>query len=216
MEKIPSRILIVEDEQIVAKHIENHLRKGGYDPVGIAAQGEDAIKLAVELQPDLILMDIRLSGSIDGIQAAEKIRSRFNIPIIYLTAFADSETLERSRNTEPFGYLLKPFEAKVLYSTIEVALYKHRMEKKLRESEARFRILAEAAPVGIFQTDIHGDFIYVNEKWCEMAGFSPEEARGKMHYTRKIAEMSQHAGIKWPGPGTNSHWNIVLGHRTVK
>jgi two-component system cell cycle sensor histidine kinase/response regulator CckA len=179
MDKKPSRILIVEDEQIVAKHIENHLKKGGYDPVGVAALGEDAVRLAAELQPDLILMDIRLAGDMDGIQAAEKIRARFNIPIIYLTAFADTETLERSRNTEPFGYLLKPFEAKVLYSTIEIALYKHRMEKKLKESETRFRTLAEAAPVGIFQTDIHGDFIYVNEKWCKMDGLSPEEASRK-------------------------------------
>lgn len=179
MEKTPGRILIVEDEQIVAKHIKNHLKKGGYDPVGVAVTGEDAVRLASELQPDLILMDIRLAGPMDGIQAAEKIRARYNIPFIYLTAFADSETLERSRTTEPFGYLLKPFEAKVLYSTIEVALYKHRMEKKLKESETRFRTLAEAAPVGIFQTDIHGDFIYVNEKWCDMAGLSPDEAYGK-------------------------------------
>lgn len=179
MEKTPGRILIVEDEQIVAKHIKNHLKKGGYDPVGVAVTGEDAVRLTEELQPDLILMDIRLAGPMDGIQAAEKIRARHNIPFIYLTAFADSQTLERSRTTEPFGYLLKPFEAKVLYSTIEVALYKHRMEKKLKESETRFRALAEAAPVGIFQTDIHGDCIYVNEKWCDMAGLSPDEAYGK-------------------------------------
>lgn len=179
MEKTNIRIMIVEDEQIVAKHIKNHLEKGGYTIFEVVTTGEDAVERAAEIQPDLILMDIRLAGDMDGIQAAEKIRSRFNIPIIYLTAFADSETLERSRATEPFGYLLKPFEAKVLYSTIEVALYKHRMEKKLKESEARFRTLAEAAPVGIFQTDVNGNCIYVNGTWCEMAGISPGEAMGK-------------------------------------
>ncbi len=179
MEKANIRIMIVEDEQIVAKHIKNHLAKGGYNLFEIVTTGEEAVERATETQPDLILMDIRLAGEMDGIQAAAKIRAHFNIPIIYLTAFADSETLERSRSTEPFGYLLKPFEAKVLYSTIEVALYKHRMEKKLKESEARFRTLAEAAPVGIFQTDVNGNCIYVNEKWCEMAGLSFEEAMGK-------------------------------------
>lgn len=197
MEKSKIRIMIVEDEQIVAKHIKNHLKKGGYNFFEVAATGEEAVERAAEIQPDLILMDIRLAGPMDGIQAAGKIRARFNIPIIYLTAFADSETLERSRATEPFGYLLKPFEAKVLYSTIEVALYKHGMEKKLKESEARFRTLAEAAPVGIFQTDINGNCIYVNEKWCAMAGLSPGEAMGKGWEKALHPEDHQRVASRW-------------------
>jgi len=197
MEKSKIRIMIVEDEQIVAKHIKNHLEKGGYAFFEVVATGEEAVERAAEIQPDLILMDIRLAGPMDGIQAAGKIRSRFNIPIIYLTAFADSETLERSRATEPFGYLLKPFEAKVLYSTIEVALYKHGMEKKLKESEARFRTLAEAAPVGIFQTDINGDCIYVNEKWSAMAGLSPGEAMGKGWEKALHPEDHQRVSSRW-------------------
>ncbi|MCP5102509.1 MAG: PAS domain S-box protein, partial [bacterium] len=173
------KIMIVEDELIVSKHIRNHLEKAGYTVTAAVSTGEEAVVRAAENVPDLILMDIRLGGEMDGIEAAAKIRSRFNIPIIYLTAFTDSETLKRSRITEPFGYLLKPFEAKALHSTIEVALYKHRMEKKLKESEARFRTLAQSAPVGIFQTDAAGNCIYVNEKWCEMGGLSPAEAEGE-------------------------------------
>ncbi|MDQ1349752.1 MAG: Response regulator, partial [Acidobacteriota bacterium] len=174
-----ANIMIVEDELIVAKYTREQLEKNGYNVAAVVSKGEDAVKQAEELQPDLILMDIRLAGAMDGIEAAEKIHERFNIPLIYLTAFADSETLQRTRITEPFGYLLKPFEPRVLLSTIEIALYKHRLEKQLRESESRFRTLAESAPVGIFQTDIEGNCIYVNEKWCEISGLTPPEAMGR-------------------------------------
>lgn len=171
-------IMIVEDELIVAKYIKDHLQKNGYSVAAMVSKGEDAVKQVEEFQPDLVLMDIHLAGAMDGIEAAGKIHERFNIPLIYLTAFADSETLERCRITEPFGYLLKPFEPRVLLSTIEIALYKHRLEKQLKESESRFRTLAESAPVGIFQTDLDGNCIYVNEKWCEISGFAAAEAMG--------------------------------------
>jgi PAS domain S-box-containing protein len=172
-------IMIVEDELIVAQNLQNLLFKLGYDVCGIVNSGQKAIRKAEELRPDLVLMDIKLSGSMDGIDAADQIYSRFQVPVVYLTAYADDETLQRAKTTDPFGYILKPFELKKLHSTIEIALYKHQMEKKLKESERRFRTLADSSPVGIFETDADGDCIYVNRRWCQIAGLSPGEAMGR-------------------------------------
>jgi len=172
------KIMIVENELIVAKNIENHLRKLGYEVIFIADSGEEAIAQAAEAQLDLVLMDIKLAGQIDGVEAARQIYDRFQIPVVYLTAYADDETLQRAKVTAPFGYIIKPFEPKKLHTTIEIALYKNNMERKLKESELRFRTLASFSPVGIFQTDIDGHCIYVNERWCEIAGLSPAQAMG--------------------------------------
>jgi PAS domain S-box-containing protein len=171
-----ARIIIVEDELIIIKNIEKQLQKAGYEISGSATSGEEAIMKAQELRPDLMLMDIRLSGEMDGVATAEQVRNRFDIPVIFLTAYADNETLQRAKVTDPFGYVLKPFEPTKLRSSIEIALYKHNLEKKLKESESRFRVLAASAPVGIFQTDTNGDCVYVNKRWCQLAGISGEEA----------------------------------------
>lgn len=170
--------MIVEDELIVAKNLENHLRKSGYEAILTADSGEEAIARAAESQLDLVLMDIKLGGKIDGVEAARQIHDRFQIPVVYLTAYADDETLQRAKLAEPFGYIIKPFEPKKLHTTIEIALYKNNLDRKLKESELRFRTLASFSPVGIFQTDIHGQCIYVNERWCEIAGLSPAQAMG--------------------------------------
>jgi two-component system cell cycle sensor histidine kinase/response regulator CckA len=172
------KIMIVEDELIVAKNIENHLRKMGYEVISLVDSGEEAIARAAETKLDLVLMDIKLPGDIDGVEAARQIYDRFQVPVVYLTAYADDETLQRAKVTAPFGYVIKPFEPKKLHTTIEIALYKNNMERKLKESELRFRTLASFSPVGIFQTDINGHYIYVNERWCEIAGLSSEQALG--------------------------------------
>ncbi len=122
-----AKILVVEDENIVALEIKKRLQKLGYIVPGVASTGEDAIIKAEGILPDLVLMDIMLKGEIDGIQAAGEIRSRFNIPVIYLTAYSDEETLERAKLTEPYGYILKPFEEDDLRTTIEIALYRHQV-----------------------------------------------------------------------------------------
>ncbi len=127
-------ILVVEDEAIVAMDIEAVLQDLGYTVVGTAATGEEAIRKAREQHPDLVLMDIRLRGEMDGIEAARQIRAQAAIPIVYLTAFADEEIIARAKLTEPFGYILKPFQARELHSNIEMALYKQAMENRLRES----------------------------------------------------------------------------------
>ena len=135
-----SSILVVDDERIVALDITHTLQQMGYAIAGVASTGEEAVARAGDSRPDLVLMDIKLKGSMDGIEAAERIRELFDVPIIYLTAYSDSQTLDRAKSSEPFGYLIKPFDERELHSTIEVALYKHRMERELKEA----RRVAEA------------------------------------------------------------------------
>ena len=125
-----AQIMVVEDEGIVALNVENSLKGLGYEVLDVVASGEEAIEEAERTRPDLVLMDIMLEGDMDGVEAAEQIRERFNIPVIYLTAHADDDTLQRARITEPFGYLLKPFEERELHTTIEIGLYKHKVEEE--------------------------------------------------------------------------------------
>lgn len=132
------KILVVEDEAIVAKNIQRCLNKLGYTVPSIVATGEDAIKKVEDSPPDLVLMDIELLGEMDGIEAAKLIKSRFDIPVIYLTAYADEKTLERAKITEPFGYITKPFEDRDLHGTIEMALYKHKTEEALNKQREKF------------------------------------------------------------------------------
>jgi DNA-binding NtrC family response regulator len=125
-------ILIVEDEAIIAKDLSEQLARLGYEVLGITANGEEAVVLARERRPDAILMDIRLKGPMDGIQAAEQIGRDGKAAVIYLTAHSDSLTLQRAKLTGPFGYILKPFEERELETQIEIALYKHKLERDLR------------------------------------------------------------------------------------
>ncbi len=124
-------IFIVEDESIVAKDIQNSLTKLGYNVVGFANNGLDAIEKITELKPDLVLMDIMIKGSMTGIEVSEKIKETMNIPVIFLTAYADEGTLSRAKITEPYGYILKPFKEIDLHSTIEMAVYKHQKDTAL-------------------------------------------------------------------------------------
>ncbi|HAG84394.1 MAG TPA: hybrid sensor histidine kinase/response regulator [Cyanobacteria bacterium UBA12227] len=128
------KILVVEDEEIVALDIESTLKSLGYNVLDVVASAEEAIATVAKIQPDLVLMDIMLKGSMDGIQAAEKIAQHFPIPVIYLTAYADLNTLERAKLTAPFGYLLKPFEEKELQTTIEIALSRYQAEQLMRQA----------------------------------------------------------------------------------
>jgi len=170
----PADIFIVEDERIVAEDIQSRLKHLGYRVVGAISSGETAIQKAGEIRPDLVLMDIRLAGPMDGIEAAESIRVRFDIPVVFLTAHADDRTLELAKRTEPFGYVLKPFDDRELHTSIEMALYKHRAGQSLRESESRFREIAETAAALIFL--YRGDqFIYANPFMLTLTGYTKEE-----------------------------------------
>ncbi len=129
------KILVVEDEIIVAKDIKMRLENLGYSVSSLVSSGEKAIREAEENNPDLVLMDIVLQGEMDGIEAADQIRSRFNIPVIYLTAYANEKMLERAKRTGPFGYIIKPFDERDLHTTIEVSLYKNKMEDQLQQAQ---------------------------------------------------------------------------------
>ncbi|HZL41699.1 MAG TPA: ATP-binding protein [Verrucomicrobiae bacterium] len=136
-------ILIVEDEEIVAADLGNKLRQLGYEVCGSARRGEDAVALARERRPDLVLMDIRLAGAMDGVEAAEMICHELGLPVIYLTAHSDGPTLQRAKVTEPFGYILKPFETRELETHIEMALYKHKTERALRAAQVKLQAHAD-------------------------------------------------------------------------
>ena len=127
-----ARILIVEDEIIVAMDLQHELTDLGYRVIDLVSSGPAAVEKAAQTRPDLVLMDIRLTGDMDGIEAAEQIRTTLNLPVVYLTAYADDDTLGRAKITEPFGYIVKPYQERDLYTTIEMALYKHRMDAQLK------------------------------------------------------------------------------------
>jgi PAS domain S-box-containing protein len=190
-------ILIVEDDRIVARDIQNQLTRLGYAVVGITRFGEEAVHLARELRPDLVLMDIRLEGAVDGVTAAQEIRDCLQLPVVYLTAYADEETLRRARVTEPFGYILKPFEERELRTVIEMALYKHQAEGKLRESERRYAITLSSIGDAVIATDERSRVRFLNPVATRLTGWAQEEALGRQlpevfhivnEYTRQAAE----------------------------
>ncbi len=169
------RILIVEDEAIVARDIQVQIKGLGYEPVGQAKRGEDAITLVEELRPDLVLMDIQLGGAMDGITAAQAIRSTQAIPVVFLTAFEADDMLARAQLTEPFGYILKPFSARELRTVIEMALYRSATDARLRKSEQQFRTIFEAEPECVQVFDSQGALLQINAAGallicCSIAG----------------------------------------------
>jgi PAS domain S-box-containing protein len=171
-------VMVVEDEMIVAEDLTHWLTTLGYAVGPRAATGKEAVQRCEATSPDLVLMDIRLPGGMDGIQAAEIIRRRFDIPVVYITASSDDATLSRAKVTEPFGYILKPFDERSLYSTIEMALYKHMSERRIRDSEERFRLLYEYAPVAFQSLDADGHLLQVNKAWQELFGYTHDEVNG--------------------------------------
>jgi diguanylate cyclase (GGDEF)-like protein/PAS domain S-box-containing protein len=169
------RILVVEDESIVAADIQDRLETLGYDVPTTVISGEKAIEKTAELLPDLVLMDIQLKGRMDGVEAADQIRQRFGIPVIYLTANADHPTVQRAKVTEPFGYVIKPFEERELHTAIEIALYKHKTEQSLKESEERYRLLIELSPEAIL-VQSEEKIVYANHAAARLFGAPTAES----------------------------------------
>lgn len=170
------RVMVVEDETIIGMDIRHRLDRLGYDVAALVCSGEDAIAKAKETTPDLVLMDITLSGEIDGIEAARQIRSSLDIPVIYLTAHSDNNTLGRARVTEPHGYLLKPFKERDLHVAIDMALYKHRMDRKLKESEQRFFTTLKSIGDAVIATDEKGLVTFMNPAAEKLTGWTHQEA----------------------------------------
>lgn len=175
----PARVLVVEDEPIVARDLQMQLEELGYRAVGHATRGEEAVRMAGELQPDVVLMDVQIAGAMDGIAAAELVRSRFAIPIVFLTAFADDSTLERAKLTEPFGYILKPFSERDLRIVLEMALYKRAADARLRASEEFYRTLTAELQVGVVIHDPDTRILFSNPKALELLGLTDEQIRGR-------------------------------------
>jgi PAS domain S-box-containing protein len=175
---VRAKILIVEDESIVAFNIQNRLKGLGYAVVAVSPSGEAAIQLAAQHHPDLVLMDIRLKGSIDGIEAAAQIRSRFQIPVVYLTAYTDEETLNRAKLTQPYGYILKPFESRDLCTTIEVALYNYQMEQQRRERERWLATTLKSIGDAVITTDSQGLVTFMNPVAEALTCWKQEEVLG--------------------------------------
>ncbi len=141
-----TNVLVVEDESIVSKDIQHSLKKLGYNVVGAASTGEQAVQLAMDTMPDIILMDIMLKGEMNGIEAATQIRTETNIPVIFLTAYADESTLNKAKVTQPYGYIIKPFKEIDIHTSIEMALYKHKKEAEvLKERDLLFNLVENQA-----------------------------------------------------------------------
>jgi len=172
------RILVVEDERIVANDIRNTLERSGYAVVAMVASGEDAILRARELNPDLILMDITLAGKLDGIQAAQEIQRTQGIPIVFMTAHLDEATLQRAKITGPFGYVLKPFEERELHTTLEIALYRSAANRQLRELETLAHVTKSIGEFVVI-TDTHGRITFGNRAAVERFGYTSETVVGR-------------------------------------
>ena len=155
-------LVLVENEFVLAEDVPSRLRAAGFDIIGTAATGKDALAQARELHPDVVLMDPVLKGKMDGIEAAQQITERFDIPVIFLTAGADAATVRRATETASYGFLVMPFDDLELRAAIEMAIYKHRMEVTARESDRRMRELTESLSEVLFETDLAGNITFIN------------------------------------------------------
>jgi len=169
------KILVVEDESVTALDISNKLKDIGYVVTAIVDNGKDAIGQIEETRTDLALLDIKLKGKYDGIEVAERLRDDYNIPVVFLTAFADRETIKRAIETSPYGYIVKPVDELELRTVIEVALHKYQVEKQLRESEEKsrslysmFRLMTDNVPDMIWAKDLNGRYLFANKAICEI------------------------------------------------
>ena len=179
-----ANILIVEDDFVIAKVLAESLQELGYQVAGIVSTGEEAVERAAKVHPDLVLMDIRLKGEMDGIEAGEQISGELHIPLVYLTAYSDERTVERAKITEPYGYLIKPFTDTELKTTLEMAIYKHRREKREREKGEWFLETLMAISDGIITTNPEGQISFMNPAAELMTGWQSPEA-----YLRPLPEV---------------------------
>ena len=200
---MPSTILVVEDEVLVARDIKSRLIRMGYEVLDTARKGAEAIEKALALKPDLVLMDIHLADEIDGIEAALRIRETIDVPVIFCTAYADEETLERAKISTPYGYVLKPFDNRELEINIEIALYKHNIEIDLNNTRRRLDATLTSISDGVIATDMAGQICLINPMaesitgWCQQSAINQNlgqvmplqafEATGRLMDTNNIA-----------------------------
>ncbi len=173
------RIVIADDERIVAADLSRRMTALGYAVVGNVGRGSDAVRVCLEQRPDLVLMDIGMDSEFDGINAAAQIRSEADIPVIFVTSYSDKETLRRAKEIGPFGYVLKPFDERELAATVEMAIFRHKMDRKLRESEQLHRALIENTGEGIVFADLEECFTFANPSAEALFGVGSGELEGR-------------------------------------
>jgi len=176
---VQKKVMIVEDEGVVALSLKSTLSKMGYTITGIAITGKEALSLALETQPDVILMDIHLKGDMDGIQTTEELNRVTDIPVIYLTAYADEETLARALKTDSHSYLVKPFNPRELYSNIEFAIYKRRLKAKIGSAREKLELPLTRSPDCAYIIDLQNRVVFANPSSEILTGYSTTEVAGK-------------------------------------
>ncbi|MCP4687211.1 MAG: PAS domain S-box protein, partial [Desulfobacterales bacterium] len=198
-----ARIQIVEDELILAEEMRGALTALGYSVSDAVVSGEEAVRLAGETRPDLVLMDIKLRGKMDGVEAAKQILDRFNIPVIYLTAFSDDATLQRAKITEPYGYVIKPVETRELHVAVEMALHRRRLEDRLMKSErwldATLRCIGDA----VIATDDAGRVVFMNPAAEGLTGWKQVDAKG-LDLTEVLRVVDGASGAPVEDPATRA------------
>ena len=214
-----AKILVVEDERITAKDIKRSLEKAGYYVLAMVATGEDAIKFSEENKPDLVIMDIKLEGEIDGIDAADTIRSKFAIPVIYLTSYSDKSTIERAKTTrpsafilkEPFGFLHKPFEENELYTAIDILLSRNNVENNLKSRDKLLNSLLKNISDGVISVDAEERIKFMNFTAEKLTGWQEEDSIGL-----KLEEVFPISGLKTDVSDEINLKDIVKGEILLK
>jgi two-component system, cell cycle sensor histidine kinase and response regulator CckA len=217
-EDLQKQILVVEDEGLIAADIQKRLQRLGYPEPAVASSGEEAIQCVRSTPFDLILMDIRLKGGIDGITTAGLLKAEFRAPVVYITAHSDLETINRAKFTEPLGYLLKPITDGDLRSTVQVAIYKHQMERRVRASEAWLWTTLRSVGEGIIATDSGGDVVFMNPVAEQLTGWLHKDAyRLPLRDVRALRDEStgQPAGNPVSGLLPEESRTCVLVSKTV-
>ena len=207
-----AKLLVVEDEGITAEDIKDYLTSLGYDVLGICSTGEDAVEKARSLEPDLVLMDIRLAGVVDGIQAADIIREHYEIPVVYLTAYSDPQTLERAKITDPYGYVLKPFNQRDLQIAVEIALHKHKMQSRIVESERWLSTTVSSVREAIITVDAMYRVKTMNEAAERITGWREDDAKSRL-FTQVYTTCHAATGEDLPTP---IHLALETGKTVVR
>ena len=191
-----TRILVVEDESIVAKDIQKTLEKLGYEVPATASSAASAYEKLEQIEPDLVFLDIKLKGEEDGIHIAGHIKEKYNIPVIFLTSYVDQETLDRAKVTEPYGYIVKPFNESDLKTTVEMALFKFSRDREVRASEQRLANALGKVEEAIIVTDTEGRITYLNEKAGNLLGYGVASAIGLDVFQLMAIEMEGGNGLR--------------------
>jgi PAS domain S-box-containing protein len=208
--------MIVEDDRVVARDIRTQVSRMGHSVVGVTGSGEEAVTLAAAEQPDLVLMDIRLEGEMDGIEAARRIRSKNRIPVVFLTAYGNEEIMRRASLTEPFGYLLKPFDEPQMRTVIQMALYKREAESRVRLGEKRYAATLASIADGVISTDEEARVDFMNPAAEKLTGWPSEEAVGRyLGDVFKIVDEETRVPLESPATRLLASGGAATGSRSV-